>query len=84
MRRPMCILYSSMSVSCGPGSSVGIATGYGLDGSGIASRWERNFLHLSRPTLGPTQPPVQWVPGLSPEVKSVRGVTLNPQPFLVP
>jgi hypothetical protein len=24
---------------CGPGSSVGIATGYGLDGPGIESRW---------------------------------------------
>ena len=26
-------------VHCGPGSSVGIATGYGLDGPGIESRW---------------------------------------------
>jgi hypothetical protein len=25
--------------SCGPGSSVGIVTGYGLDGQGIESRW---------------------------------------------
>jgi len=23
------------------------------------------FLHLSKPTLGPTQPPIQWVPCLS-------------------
>ena len=50
---------------CGPGSSVGIATAYGLDGPGIESRWGRDFPHLSRPTLRPTQPPVQWVPGLS-------------------
>ena len=49
----------------GPGSVVGIATGYGLDGPGIESRWERDFPHLSRPALGHTQPPVQWVPGLS-------------------
>jgi len=25
----------------------------------------RGFPHLSRPVPGPTQPPVQWVPGLS-------------------
>jgi hypothetical protein len=49
----------------GPGSVVGIATAYGLDGPRIESRWGRDFLHLSRPALRPIQPPVQWVPGLS-------------------
>jgi len=28
---------------CGPGSSVGIATAYGLDGPGIESRWGEIF-----------------------------------------
>ena len=50
---------------CWPGSVVGIATGYGLDGPGIESRCGRDLPHLSRPTLGPTQLPVQWLPGLS-------------------
>jgi hypothetical protein len=49
----------------GRDSSVSIATGYGLDGPGIETRWGRGFSHTSRPAPGPTQPPVQWVPGLS-------------------
>ena len=43
---------------CGPGSSAGIATDFGLDGPGIESRGEEIF-RPSRPALGPTQPPVQ-------------------------
>ena len=60
----------------GRDSSVGIATRYGLDGPAIESWWGRDFLHPSRPALGPTQPPVQWVQGLSPG-ESGRGVVLT-------
>jgi hypothetical protein len=56
-------------LQCGLGSSVRIATGYRLDHPGIESRWGCNFSHTSRPALGPTQPAVQCVPGLSQEVK---------------
>jgi hypothetical protein len=44
----------------GPGSSVGTATGYGLDGPGIESRGGRDFSYTFSPTLGTTQFPVQW------------------------
>jgi len=47
--------------------------------SGIESRWGRDFTHLSRPVLGPTQPPVQWVPGLS-RGKERPGRDADPSP----
>ena len=49
---------------CGPGSSVGIATDYGLDGPGSNPGGDEIF-RSSRPVLRPTQPPVKWVPVLS-------------------
>ena len=49
---------------CGPGSSVNIATDYRLDGLG-SNPGEDEIFYPSRPALGPTQPPVQWVPGFS-------------------
>jgi len=68
----------------GSGSSVGIATGYELDGPGIESRWEARF-----------SAPVQTGPGAYPAsctmrtgtftgVNSGRGMMLTLHPLLVP
>jgi hypothetical protein len=54
----------------GRDSSVGLATRYGLGGPGIESRWGRDFPHPSRLALGPTQPPIQWIPRLFPRDKA--------------
>jgi len=57
--------YLFTTVVRGRGSSDGIATGYGLDGPGSDLGGGRDFPHLSRPALRPTQLPVKWVPRLS-------------------
>ena len=65
----------------GPGSVVGIATGYGLDGPGIESRWGARF---SAPVqTGPGAHPASFTmdTGSFPGVKSDRGVTLTHNPF---
>ena len=66
-----------------PGSVVGIATGYGLDGPGIESRWRRDF--SASVQTGPGAHPASCTTGTgsSPGVKSGQGVTLTPHPLLV-
>jgi hypothetical protein len=73
--------YISIKQGCGPGSSLGIVTGYGLDGPGIESRWGTRFsapvqtgheAHTSSCTMGT---------GSFPGVESGRGVTMTPHPF---
>ena len=65
----------------GPGSSVGIANDYGLDGPGIVSRWGEIF-RPSGPALGHTQCTMGTV--FFPAVKYGRGVLLTTHPLIVP
>ena len=70
---------------CGPGSVVGIATGYGLDGPGIESRWggarfsaplqSGHGAHLASCTLGA---------GCLSKGESGKGVALTTHPYLAP
>ena len=66
--------------NCGPGSVVGIATGYGLDDPGIESRWGAKF---SAPVqTGPGGQPASCTMGTEsfPGLKSGRGVKLTLTP----
>jgi hypothetical protein len=47
-------------------NSVCTVNSYGMHGPGIEIQWQQDIPQPSRPTLGPTQPPVTWVPGLFP------------------
>jgi hypothetical protein len=48
----------------GRDNAVGIAICYKLEGPKIESLWGQDFPQTARLTLGPTQPPIQWVVGL--------------------
>jgi hypothetical protein len=66
---------------CELGISVSIVSGYGLEDRAIEVRSPaeaKDFFPLtsvSRPALGPTQSPVQWVPGVL-----SQGITLTTPP----
>ena len=73
-----------LHLNLGPGSVVGIATGYGLDGPGIESRWGTRFSAPAQTGRGAHLPSCTMGTGSSPGKKSGRGVTLTPHPLLVP
>ena len=79
----VCIYIYIYIYMCGPGSSVGIATDYGLDGPGIESRWGRDFPPLQ---TGPGAHPASSTMGTGsfPGVKCGRGVLLTTHPLLAP
>ena len=77
-------LLCGAETSCGPGSSVAIATSYGLDGSGIESRLGTRFFAPVHTDPGAHPASCTMGTGSFPGVKSGQGVTLIPHSLLVP
>jgi hypothetical protein len=68
-------------ISFFPAERAGISTRYGLDDPWIESRRGRDFLLPSRPVLGSTQPPIQWVPNAFPGGKTAGTWRWPPTPY---
>ena len=71
------------NIICGPGSSVGIATDYGLDGRGSNPDWDET---LSTSTVRPWESfrhLYNWY-WIFPGCKERRGITLTTNTLLVP
>jgi hypothetical protein len=78
------IFQSTPVLISGQVSSVGIATVYGLDGTGIESRWGARFSAPVQTSPGAHPASCTMRTGSFPGVNSGRGVTLNPHHLLVP
>ena len=71
-------------VNSGPGSVVGIATGYGLDGPEIESQWGARFSAPVQTGSGARPASCTMGTGSFPGVKCGRSVTLTLHPLLLP
>jgi len=81
-RKTSSVLKTEAVLFLGPGSSVCIATAYGLDGPGIGSRWEERFsAHVQ---TGPEAHPASCTMGSGSfsRVRCGRDMTLTPHPLL--
>jgi hypothetical protein len=76
--------FKTSTCLCGPSSVVDIATGYGLDGPGIECLWGVRFSVPVQTGPGAQLASCTMGTGSFPGVKSGWGVTLTPQPLLVP
>jgi len=76
--------YTCVRICCGRGSSVGIATIYGLDSAGIEYRWGTRFSATVHTGPGAYPTSCTMRTGSFPGVESGRGVTLTTHPLLVP
>jgi hypothetical protein len=82
--RPTSIILPCIWKKCGPGSSVGIVTDYGIDGPGIESRWRARFSAPVQTGLRAHRSSCTMGTGSFLGVKYGRGVMLTTHPLLVP